>query len=257
MPIFTRESSSMQRTNISILTLAFFCITLASCKVTHLANIEPSLHRIDESIDNGNVAINEMIAPYKSQLDEEMNQVIGTIGMELIKTKPESTLGNWLADLLQEEVSKVVQQKVDFTIQNYGGIRIPSIPPGPINRGKVFELMPFDNLAVVVELDANHTRKFIHLMAEDGGWPISKELSYTIENGKAKKIRIDGQPVEDGRIYRVGMPDYIANGGGNADFLKDKNRIQTPYLIRDLIIKHIQDHASTPQKATLDGRIKS
>ncbi len=247
----------MQRIITSILTLGFLSLTIGACKVNHLADIEPNLYRIDDSQGSGDQAIEVIIEPYKAQFDREMNQVIGTIGMELTKNQPESTLGNWLADLLQEEITQVVDQKIDFTVQNYGGIRISSIPEGPITRGKVFELMPFDNLAVVVELDANHTRKFIHLMAEDGGWPISKALSYQIEGGKAKKIRLNNEPLSDTKTYWVAMPDYIANGGGNADFLKDKNRIQTPYLIRDLIIKHIERNAATPQKAALEERIKN
>lgn len=244
-----------QYNRFSIL-IGLLSLFLTTCKVEHLANIEPSVYQIEPSMGSGSEDIQAMIAPYKVQLDSEMNQVIGIVGMELTKTMPESTLGNWLVDLLQEETSKVSDQPIDFTLQNYGGIRISSIPKGPINRGKIFELMPFDNMAVVVELDANHTRKLIHLMAADGGWPVSKGLSYQIKDGKAEHIKIHGQPIEEGRIYWVSMPDYIANGGGNAEFLKDKNRIQTGHLIRDLIIQHIQNEQDVPQMAEVEGRVR-
>ena len=56
-----------------------------------------------------------------------------------------------MADLC-EEMIKRQSLNVDFVVLNYGGLRIQSMAAGPITMSKVYELMPFDNTLVVVDL---------------------------------------------------------------------------------------------------------
>ena len=70
-----------------------------------------------------------------------------------------------LLGLPQSETERLLGEPVDFAVINYGGMRIPAIPKGPITRGKIFELMPFDNLLVVVRLDVSILTQFINHMA--------------------------------------------------------------------------------------------
>ncbi len=44
----------------------------------------------------------ELIAPYKAQLEEKMNRQIATLAKPLRKGNPESSLGNWMADLMMD-----------------------------------------------------------------------------------------------------------------------------------------------------------
>ena len=92
-----------------------------------------------------------MIEPYKSTLDVQMNEVIGTVSQEMTKKKPESTLGNWYADAMIAGTKKE-GYPVDFAISNYGGLRVPYISAGPLTRGEIYELCPFDNLLVIVDV---------------------------------------------------------------------------------------------------------
>ena len=199
-----------------------------------------------------------LIDPYKMELDERMAEPIGYVAEAMPKARPESTLGNWLADLLAEQANRLSTQPVDFAIQNYGGIRIPELPAGPLNVGKVYELMPFDNMLVILELDVELLRTFCNQMAADGGWPQSAALRYVINDQQAEDIRINGEPIKSGTTYRVALPDYIANGGGDCDFLVEQEQENTGRLIRDLIIEHVRAQGSTagdPINSQLDGRL--
>ncbi|MEM9837399.1 MAG: 5'-nucleotidase [Bacteroidota bacterium] len=200
-------------------------------------------------------AVADLIAPYEVQLTAQMNREIGQVAETMRKGRPESGLGNWLGDLLQTAAEAVFpEQDIDFAVQNYGGIRIPELSTGPLRVGSIYELMPFDNELVLVEMNGFVLNEFIQHMASNGGWPVSKELRYRIEGNEAKDIEIKGVAIQFNRNYRVALPDYVANGGSDASMLKDRKQIKCGQLIRDLLLKYAeqQKEALRPQ---LDGRV--
>ena len=77
-------------------------ITILSCaRVNHLADCEFSAYQLNDTIEVDEVeAINELIEPYKILLDAEMNVVIGHSAKRLNLAFPESSLGNFVADVL-------------------------------------------------------------------------------------------------------------------------------------------------------------
>lgn len=243
-----------------ILLLAFVLL-IASCKVNHLAYVQPQGYRMEpQSVTTSRVdpVVESLIAPYKSKLDAEMNQVIGVATQTMEKSKPESTLGNWMSDLFFEQISEYTKGNIDFASMNYGGIRIPTLQKGEVTRGKIYELMPFDNLLVVVYADAATVQQFADKIAKDGGIPVSKQLRFEIKNGKAEHILIDGKPLESNKIYKIGVSDYVANGGDDCSFFVDKKRDNLGILMRDAIIEYIKKQTSQGKKleSQLDGRIK-
>jgi len=240
-------------------------VLLSSCKVNHLAQIQPQNYRMEpqEITDRGlNVSadseVEALIAPYKAKLDAEMNEVIGTAARTLEKAKPESTLGNWMADLFYEQMSIYNKGEIDFASMNYGGIRIPTLQAGEVTRGKIYELMPFDNMLVVVHADAATVQQFADNAAKDGGIPVSKQLRFEIKNGKATNVTVKGQPLQEGKVYKIGVSDYVANGGDDCSFLIDKPRDNLGVLMRDAIIEYVKKQTAQGKKldAQKDGRIK-
>ena len=234
-------------------------LLVISCKVNHLADQQVEFYRIEEKkyaeVDS---EITTMIAPYKEKLDAEMNKVIGKLAHSMEKQQPESTLGNWFADALYTYGSATLDKDLAFAVQNYGGLRIPSLAEGNLTKGKIFELMPFDNMIAILDLDANTLKQLIDRMAFRGGWPVSAQLRYEIRNGKAENIQIMGKPINEYQTYKVLIPDYIANGGDNCDFLLDQKRNETGVLVRDAVIEYVitQDKAGKALTSQLDGRVK-
>jgi 2',3'-cyclic-nucleotide 2'-phosphodiesterase (5'-nucleotidase family) len=187
-----------------------------------------------------------------------MGQVIGQVAVRMEKQKPESTLGNWVADaIMTMATERAGGARIDFAIQNYGGIRIGSISPGPVTLGKVFELMPFDNLISVVEVPGTTLDSLVHRFAQSGGYPVSKELRFGIRERKAVQITVGGQPIDPNRTYTVAMPDYVANGGDRMDIFRGLARNALDYLIRDALADFIraETRAGRSIQGRLDGRI--
>ena len=93
-----------------------------------------------------------MVQPYKSQTNDKMSEIIGENEAKLDKGKPGSTLTNFLADLVQNTVERKTGEKLDGTITNYGGVRVAYLAQGNVTLGNVYEIMPFDNMIVVLRM---------------------------------------------------------------------------------------------------------
>jgi len=229
---------------------------LGSCKVNHFLRVEPNTYTVEEASAVGrDSSILAMIEPYKSQLDEEMDQVIGTAALDLERGRPEGTLGNLVADALAAKAEAYTGTSVSFALSNSGGLRIPALPKGDITKSDIFELLPFDNILVILELDSTLMKTLVDHMAASGGWPVSKGLSFDIVQTEAENILIGGQPLQDSVAYRVAMPDYVANGGSNSDFLIRLPQETTGRFMRDAVIEYIQEQKQ-PITARVEGRVE-
>ena len=236
-------------------------LLVSGCKskemVQHFADAEVSYIRLDDTQGN-DAEIEALIAPYREKMEAEMNVVVGSVGQDLVKARPNSSLGNWFSDLLEDSAKEIFQDsQVDFAIQNYGGLRLGSIPAGEITKGKIFELMPFDNTLVNVEMDQKTMQQFLDRIADYGGWPVSRSVSFSIQDSAAVDILINDQPLMD-KNYYVAMPDYVANGGDNCYFLKDSRKEDSGMYIREIIIQHLLKLKTKGEDAKVDpaDRIK-
>lgn len=211
-----------------------------SCKVSHKSRLTDGGFRlIDTSISTDN-RFEAIIKPYRDSLSKEMDKVIGIAPNALTKAQPEGALGNFMADAMLETGNLHFANKADFAIMNYGGIRLPAISSGNVTKGRIFELMPFDNTLVLLDLDGNTATKLFDLMASKGGWPVSRGTSFVMSGAKVSSVTINGRPLARDGMYKVLISDYLANGGDYCEFLVQSKREDKGILIRDILIEHIE-----------------
>lgn len=233
-----------------IVVLSLFVI---GCKsVQHHVSTEAQNLRTEQSYTE-DPSIEAMIKPFREQMAEEMDVVLGELTEELVKTRPNSNLGNWFTDILYEEANKMFFNEVDFAIQNYGGLRVSSLPAGPVTVGKIYELMPFENTLVVLDMEGKVLHRLLNSIAEKNGWPISKNLSFRMEEGHAMDIMIKGEEFDLSKTYRVAMPDYIADGGDQSDFLKHLPKEESGVFIKEIIIAHLEELQELEKPIIIDS----
>ena len=247
-----------------ILIFCLWVLLLCACKsvpIQQVADVDVTYLNTESSIAVDETSkIESIIKPYRDELSEEMNHVIGVMPEELKKEKPNSNMGNWFSDILQDIAAENYNKPIAFAIQNYGGLRVPSVAKGPLTRGKIFELMPFDNKLVILELTGAQVNKLVNLIARSRGWPISRGLSLTITNDfSATDVKIDGQLIDETKSYPIALPDYVANGGGGGEFLKDIPQHDTGYYIREGVIEYLERLQGEGKSITVDNtqRIKN
>lgn len=233
-------------------------VGLESCNVTHLASMEAGYSTISANTAPGDAEMEAQLTGYRQQMEVEMNVIVGTSAESISKGRPESKLGNLMSDIILERAAAQSGSKVDFAVQNLGGIRIPTLPGGEIRRGTIFELMPFDNEIVIVTLSGTSTKAFLDKIAAQGGSPISRGISMRIDNKEAVEVMVGGQPIDPNAQYHIAMPDFMANGGDSFDELKTAPRIITGIFVRDAILDYFLAHKARGEmvKTKIEGRIK-
>ena len=177
--------------------------------------------------------------PYREQLGAGLGRVVTTaFRADGEGAGPTVRWGNWVADLLYDAAADLFpEHRVAFAAQNYGGIRVRQLGSGPVTVSAFYELMPFDNELILLELGGAQLGAFADLLVADGGWPVSKGLTIT-STASGNVVRIDGQPLVPSATYFVAVPDYVANGGDAAAMLSGQPQLPSGQLIRDLLIEY-------------------
>lgn len=210
-----------------------FLLLLATCKPKQETVKYAGASKITSDIKEYSLT-DSIILPYKKKLENEMNTVLVYAEGEFTKAIPEGSLGNLVADIALHTAQQITE--VDFCILNNGGLRA-MLPKGDITKGKIFELMPFENELVVVSLSAEKMSELFTYIASKGGQPVAG-ISLTIKKDKtAKNILINNEPVNAEKKYNIVTTDYLANGGDQMSFFKNPLSIQ--YLnikLRDAIV---------------------
>lgn len=240
-----------------------FIIFLFACQPAVYEKTQDSSINIIETTIEHEQAI-ALITPYKENLEKEMNEVLVISAEEFPKEKgkPETKLGNLVADLSIEIAQKTYNGNIDFCLLNFGGLRT-SLPKGEITRGKIFELMPFENELVVVTIALDSLNKLLNYLYFVSAQPISNGL--TLE----KYEIFDGQTFKEGfstkenkyrtnKEFNILTSDYLANGGDNMTFFLNPISYQKVGIkLRDAIIQYcVEQHAQGKQlSGKIEGRI--
>jgi 2',3'-cyclic-nucleotide 2'-phosphodiesterase (5'-nucleotidase family) len=229
------------------------CVT--ACKTIYPTTSTASLVKINKDIQADSATFN-YYKPYKDSLDKIMKVALVELDQDLSKKLPESTLGNFMVDMLKVKTQEYTKDKIDVAVLNYGGIRIPSLTKGILSVEHAYLLMPFDNYIVEQILTGQQLADFCDSIAAKGGWPVSG-ISFQIKNKKAQQILVDNEPIVLTKKYNVAVNDYLANGGDGIAFLKNISQKQTGKLFRDAIIEYWKEQASVGKKvsAKIENRI--
>jgi len=241
--------------------LFFAILFLISCKnePQHLVKIEGKLLPISEEISSKK-AIEETIQPYKEKVDSEMNTVISFTPKDLTggDGELESSLGNLMADLCYKRANLVFNSRtgnnIDFALFNRGGIRA-GITKGDIKTENAFQLMPFENSLVVVELTSIKIKELVnYLIQGEKAHPLSKQINLVItKNGY--NLTINNKKLDDSKTYFVLTHDYLQNGGDNMNFFKNPvNLFNLDYKVRNAIIDYLKEIDTI--EVELDGRFR-
>ncbi len=238
--------------------LAFVALFSVSCHKTPLTEYHTGqLIHFDSTSTSEDERVLKLIHPYKTQIDSQMNEVVGYCAESMSKYRPESPLGNAVVDMLMNYTTHELQIEPDVCVMNFGGLRT-ALNPGKITRGKVFELMPFDNSLVVVELNQKQLDKLAAHILSKGGEPIGgiKQVRIIQTNGYAQ-FSFD-QAINIKERYQIITSNYLANGGdGFSVFNESTKKTELNVLIRDALVHQFihTTSANKPLSGRLEGRI--
>jgi len=194
-------------------------------------------------------AIEKTIAPYRKQLEKETKTVIGKAEVNMVRRKPESLLGDFVADVILDTARQFGH--VDFAVTNNGGLRAP-IYKGNITIESMFELMPFANRIVLAKFTGEQVEGLITEIVKEGGAPVSGIT--IVSTGGIVNATIGQEKFDPKKTYTIATIDYLLNGGGELNSMWSGHIIKdTHVLLREALIETVKKLRVIHPK--IEGRI--
>lgn len=238
----------------NIFLFLLFCI-FAGCKEKKDINVT--------QMQGVNIEINDSITkdkeyenylqPYRNHIESQLTETLAYNVRDMQRTDGElnSSIGNMMADAVMELAGPIFNQrtpnKIDFVLLNYGGIRA-TMEKGEVTRKTAFEIMPFENEIVVLELSPKKIQEMLeYLRTEELAHPVSGIQIQLESNNQVKQVEIQGTALDTTKNYFVATSDYLRNGGDRMYFFEDPVS-ETPldYKVRNVFIDYFI------QKDTID-----
>lgn len=170
--------------------------------------------------------IKEIINKYSKEI-EESNEVLGSVSSNISKSK----LGSYATDAMIEYIynEEFFDGEIDIAIMNTGGIR-STIDSGEITKADVFEVFPFNNQVVLV----NMSGKLIKSLCSKN----SKYLYIDVADSIGSYNNLN-----DNTIYQLAVIDYVFEGTYyyQFDYLDEDDYIETNIIMRDILIEYIDN----------------
>ena len=185
-------------------------------------------------------AITAMVENAALPIDREMGEVLTELpqGFDTRgKSAEPNALGIMIADLMRREAG------ADLGMQNVGGYRT-YLPAGPIQRERLFELLPFNNRILRLHFDGADLGTLFQTLAanHDGGrFAQIAGGEYVVSGGMATGIRVGAEPLDPAKRYTLATLDFLYGGGdGYGEVLGLASRVDTLDVYgRDILEKRL------------------
>nr|MBA2371770.1 5'-nucleotidase C-terminal domain-containing protein [Chloroflexota bacterium] len=140
---------------------------------------------------------------------------------------------------------------------NQAGVRA-SLPAGDITFGQLYQVLPFANTIVQVELTGAQLREVFEGASGSAGrlHVAGGSFVYRLSNAPGQRLleaKVAGAPLDEARTYRIVTIDYLYTGGdGHTGFGKGTN-VKVGDVEVDVVAAYIAAHS--PVNPQLEGRI--
>ena len=237
--------------------IGFICLFLSCNHSKKIVTTKGNNISISEELSS-NKAIEEVIEPYKINLDKSMNEVLSYSVDTYSKRDGDynTAIGNLMADAVFELSNPIFKNRtgnnLDVVLLNHGGIR-SILPKGNVTTKSAYSLMPFENSVVVVPLKGSVIKEMTTYLKESRkAHPISgMELILNADNSY-QKIRVGGKSIDPEKTYYVATNDYLYNGGDRMYFLKKSDTLyDLNYKIRNVLIDYFTKYDTLNPKKDL------
>ncbi|MBE6051562.1 MAG: 2',3'-cyclic-nucleotide 2'-phosphodiesterase [Clostridium sp.] len=204
-------------------------------ETTQFAKIQKELP-VDKNVE-------AIMSSLEKQLQPIFGQKVTTLEERLNNDDKYSNLTD-LGVVVSETIRQVVGTQI--AINNGGGIR-RSLEKGDVTVGDMYEILPFDNTIIRLNLKGSDLVKVIEhgIKPESVGWGqfAGIKVFYNEETGKVNSMKlIDGTPIDMDKYYSVAINDFMLTGGDGYDFSAAKDVENTNVVMRDSVTEYWQKH---------------
>jgi 5'-nucleotidase len=176
-------------------------------------------------------AIAEKVARYAALVAPKAERPVARAGGPFTRAgMADSSIGRLIADA---QLAATRPDGAQVAFMNPGGIRanLDCVPaPCSVNFGQVFNVQPFGNSLVVMGLTGAQLKALLEeqhksTVGDPRFLQPSEGFTYTWQSDapigeRVRDMRLNGEPVEPAKTYRVTVNSFLAEGGDGFDVLK-------------------------------------
>lgn len=206
----------------------------------------------------------KIIAPYSEKV-RELSKVIGRLEGGLSKTGVGGgTLGNFVTDAIRAQGRAKLGKPIVLAMVNNGGLRKNEIGAGELRASDIFELLPFENALVAVDVTGVQLAEILRVVTRDAQSGARIQFKW---NERERPEFISGKLVdENGREYEIDPNqtytiltiDYLMrlNSGAYMLLQEAKNARPLNLTLRDAVMNYIKSEtaAGRPVRSVVDNR---
>jgi 2',3'-cyclic-nucleotide 2'-phosphodiesterase (5'-nucleotidase family) len=210
-------------------------------------------------------AVSKMLAVYRPKV-RELEVLLGKLKGELRKGGVGSgSLGNFVTDGMRAQASLKIGTPVALALMNSGGMRRNTIGEGELKARDIFELLPFENALVTLDLTGEQLLKLLQMIVSSREAQSGARITYKINADKtselvsAKLREASGEKdIDPNATYTITTIDYLYRVGGSTyGMLREgKNVKELGITLRDAIMEYVRSETAAGRniKPNLDGR---
>jgi 2',3'-cyclic-nucleotide 2'-phosphodiesterase (5'-nucleotidase family) len=222
-----------------------------------------TLKPVDSSLPD-DPSIDKMLEVYRPKV-RALDAVIGKLEEELKKGGiGAGSLGNFVADAIRDRAQVKLGKPVLLAVTNSGGLRKNAIAAGDLKVNDIFEVLPFENALVSLDLTGEQLLRFMTVVLANRDAQSGAHISFRTNDQKANeivsvKLRTGGgeKEIDPKGTYTIVTIDYLVKRGGDYSILQEaKNMVPLNLTLRDAVIDYVKAETAAGRaiKATLDGR---
>jgi 2',3'-cyclic-nucleotide 2'-phosphodiesterase (5'-nucleotidase family) len=208
--------------------------------------------------------VEKMLAPYSERV-RELSKVIGRLAGGLTKKGVGAgTIGNFVSDGMRAQAKARLGKPVALAIMNGGGLRKNEIAAGDLRASDIFELLPFENALVALDVTGVTLAKILQVVTKDAQSGARIHFKYNDRDrpefisGKLIDENGNEQEIEPNRLYTIVTIDYLVrlNSGAYAILQEAKTGKPLNITLRDAVMDYVKSETAAGRslRAAVDNR---
>ncbi|HEJ7121123.1 5'-nucleotidase/UDP-sugar diphosphatase [Serratia marcescens] len=188
----------------------------------------------------------KLLTPFQEKGKEQLSVKIGSVNgkLEGDRSKVRFVQTNLARVMLAAQKERA---DADFAVMSGGGVR-DSIESGDITYKNVLKVQPFGNTLVHVDMKGSEVEQYLAVVAnmkpDSGAYAQFANVSLVADGKGVSEVKINGQPLQADKTYRMATLNFNALGGDGYPKLDGlPSYVNTGFIDAEVLKQYIEKHS--------------
>ncbi|BEO02722.1 bifunctional UDP-sugar hydrolase/5'-nucleotidase [Serratia marcescens] len=188
----------------------------------------------------------KLLTPFQEKGKEQLSVKIGSVNgkLEGDRSKVRFVQTNLARVMLAAQMERA---DADFAVMSGGGVR-DSIESGDITYKNVLKVQPFGNTLVHVDMKGSEIEQYLAVVAnmkpDSGAYAQFANVSLVADGKGVSEVKINGQPLQADKTYRMATLNFNALGGDGYPKLDGlPSYVNTGFIDAEVLKQYVEKHS--------------